>query len=332
MKKGSRGRKKKGKEGRIKMHTRRIQWIVVFLFALFISGTGVHSSAQDFAKVQIKTEKITGNTFMLSGGGGNIGVSAGNDGVLMIDASYAPLSGKIKAAIAAVSGKPVRFVVLTHWHQDHTGGSEHFAGEGAVLVSHENVRKRLSTEQSIDFLGEKIKVHPLPESALPVITLKQEVTFHLNGEEIRVFHMEQAHSDGDAVVHFRRSNVIHAGDLYFNGWYPFIDLSAGGSINGMIRAVKKVLALCDGDTKVIPGHGPLSDRAGLKNYLGMLTAVRDRVAREIRRGKILDAVIAARPTRDFDSAWGKGLLKPEQFVTIVYNSLIHKAKKTSAQE
>ncbi len=314
------------------MHKRRIRGIVVFLFALIIAGTGVHSSAQDFANMQIQTEKIAGNTFMLSGGGGNIGVSAGNDGVLMIDASYAQLSGKIRAAVAAISGKPVRFVVITHWHQDHTGGNQNLAGEGAVLVSHENVRKRLSTEQFIEFLSKKIKIPPLPESALPVITMKQEVTFHLNGEEIRVFHIELAHSDGDAVVHFRTSNVIHMGDLYFNGLYPFIDLSAGGSINGMIKAVKQVLALCDGDTKVIPGHGPLSDRAGLENYLKMLVAVKDKVAREIKRGKTLEAAVAARPTSDFDSAWGKGFLKPDQFVTIVYSSLIHEAKKESEKE
>jgi cyclase len=316
------------------MHKRlhRIRWIIIFLLALFIAGTGAYSSAQDFAKVQIQTDKIRENIFMLSGGGGNIGVSAGKDGVFMIDASYAPLSDKIRAAVAAISGKPVRFVIITHWHQDHTGGSGNLAGEGAVLVSHENVRQRLSTEQFIEFLGKKITVSPLPESALPVVTLKQEVIFHLNGEEIRVFHIELAHSDGDAVVHFRTSNVIHMGDLYFNGLYPFIDLSAGGSINGMIKAVKQVLALCDADTKVIPGHGPLSDRAGLENYLKMLTAVKDRVALEIKRGKALEAAVAARPTRDFDPAWGKGFLKPDQFVTIVYSSLVNEAKKESKTE
>jgi len=314
------------------MHQRTIRWIVVFLAVLFIAGTGAHSSAQDFAKMQIQTEKIRGNLFMLSGGGGNVGVSAGNDGVFMIDASYAPLSGKLRAAVAAVSGKPVRFVVITHWHPDHAGGSESLAGGGAILVSHENVRKRLGTEQVIEFLGKKMKVPALPESALPVITLKQEVTFHFNGEDIRVFHMEPAHSDGDAVVHFRTSNVIYMGDLYFNGGYPFIDLSAGGSVSGMIDAVKQIVELCDGDTKVIPGHGPLSDRAGLEKYLKMLTAVKGRVAREIRRGKTLEAVIAARPTQDFDPAWGKRLLKPEQFVAIVYSSLIQEAKKESGQE
>lgn len=216
--------------------------------------------------------------------------------------------------------RTVPFNFNTHWHQDHTGGNENFVKAGAVVVAHENVRKRLSTEQFIDFL--KKTIPPLPESALPVITFNQDMTFHLNGDEIYAFHIERAHSDGDAVVYFKKSAVIHMGDIYFNGMYPFIDLYAGGSIHGMITAVERVLMLCDGNTKVIPGHGPLSDKAGLEAYLKMLVVVRDRIAREIKAGKTLDAVIASRPTRDFDPAWGKGFLKTEQFVKIVYDSLI----------
>ena len=309
------------------MITRRIQLIAILLFCLFLGTSGVYSAAQDFANVQIQTMKVADNIFMLVGGGGNIGVSAGKDCVFMIDASYAPLTDNIKAAIATVSNKPIQFIINTHWHQDHPGGNENFAKSGAFLVAHENVGKRLSTEQYIDFL--KKTVPPLPASALPAITFNEHMTFHLNGDEIYIFHIERVHTDGDAIVHFRKSNVIHMGDIYFNGIYPFIDLSAGGSISGMIAAVKQVLTLCNGNTKVIPGHGPLSDKTGLEAYLKMLITVRDRIDHVIKEGKNLDAVIASRPTRDFDQAWGKGFLKPEQFVRLVYDSLVK--EKSQAQ-
>jgi glyoxylase-like metal-dependent hydrolase (beta-lactamase superfamily II) len=256
---------------------------------------------------------------MLVGAGGNIGVSTGKDCVFMIDTSYAPLADKIKAAIATVSDKPIQYVVNTHWHQDHVGGNEYFAKAGATVVAHDNVRKRVSTEQVVKILNKTVP--PLPEPALPVITFSRSVTFYLNGNEIYILNIARAHTDGDAIVHFRKSNVIHMGDIYFNGTYPFIDLSAGGSMNGMIRAVKNILLLCDRDTKVIPGHGHLSNKTELEEYLKMLVAVRDRVSHEIKAGKPLDAVIASQPTQDFDPVWGKGFMKPEQFVTIAYESL-----------
>ena len=303
------------------MFTRQIRLAGILLLVLFMGQTGAYSATQDFANVQIQTEKVADNVFMLIGAGGNLGVSAGKDCVFIIDTSYAPLTNKIKAAITTVSDKSIQYVVNTHWHQDHIGGNENFVKAGAVVVAHENVHKRLSTEQFIEFL--KKTIPPLPESALPVITFSQDLTFHLNGNEIFVFHIERAHTDGDAIVHFKKSNVIHMGDIYFNGMYPFIDLSAGGSINGMISAVKRVLLLCDRNTKVIPGHGHLSDKAELEEYLKMLVAVRDRITREIKAGKPLDAVIASQPTRDLDPAWGKGFMKPEQFVKIVYDSLVN---------
>jgi len=247
----------------------------------------------------------------------------------MIDTSYAPLTDKIKAAIATFSDKPVHFMVNTHWHQDHTGGNENFAKSGAILVAQENVRKRLSSAQYIPFL--KKTISPLPASALPIITFNEHVTFHLNGDEIYIFHIENVHTDGDAIVHFRNSNVIHMGDIYFNGMYPFIDLSAGGSINGMITAVERVLTLCNDNTKIIPGHGPLSEKTGLEAYRKMLVAVRDRVNREIKAGKNLDAIIASRPTRDFDQAWGNGFMKPDLFVRIIYDSLVKDKSQAQCQ-
>jgi len=303
------------------MFTRQIRLAGIVLLVLFMGQTGAYSATQNFANVQIQTEKVADNVFMLTGAGGNIGVSAGKDCVFMIDTSYAPLADKIKAAIATVSGKPIQYVVNTHWHQDHVGGNENFVKAGATVVAHENVRKRVSTEQFVKILNKTVP--PLPESALPVITFSQNVTFYLNGNEIFVFHVEPAHTDGDAIVHFKKSNVIHMGDIYFNGMYPFIDLSAGGSINGMIAAVKWILLLCDQNTKVIPGHGHLSNKAELEEYLKRLVAARDRISREIKAGKPLDAVIASQPTRDLDTAWGKGFMKPEQFVKIVYDSLVN---------
>ena len=303
------------------MCARQIRLAGIVLLILFMAQPGAYSATPDFANVQIQTEKVADNVFMLVGAGGNIGVSAGKDCVLMIDTSYAPLADKIKAAIAQVSGKPIQYVVNTHWHQDHVGGNENFVKAGATVVAHENVRKRVSTEQFVKLLNKTVP--PLPESALPVITFSQDVTFHLNGNEIFIFHIERAHTDGDAIVHFKKSNVIHMGDIYFNGMYPFIDLSAGGSINGMIAAVERILLLCDQNTKVIPGHGHLSDKAELEEYLKMLVAVRDRINREIKAGKPLDAVIASQPTRDLDQVWGKGFMKPEQFVKVVYDSLVN---------
>ena len=302
--------------------TRLISFLALFLL---LAGLGAYSGAQDFDTVEIQTVKVTEGVYLLIGAGGNIGVSAGEDSVFMIDDQYAPLTDKIKAATLAISDKPVQFVINTHWHEDHTGGNENFGKAGAVIVAHENVRKRLSAEQFVEFF--KRTIPPSPKSALPVITFSRDVTFHLNGDEMHVFHVEHAHTDGDAIIHFRKTNVIHMGDIYFEGMYPFIDLSAGGSIDGMIAAVDQVFTIIDGNTKVIPGHGPLSDKAGLKAYRKMLAAVREGVALQIKAGKTLDEILASRTTREFDSAWGKGFLKPEQFVEIIYNSLISEGEK-----
>jgi cyclase len=187
---------------------------------------------------------------MLKGAGGNIGILVGENGVFMIDSSYAPMTGKIKAAIITVNPKSIKFVVNTHWHQDHVGSNENLAAEGAIIVAHESVRKRLGSEQFIAFVNKKIP--PMPESALPVITFTQDISFHLNGEDILILHVAPAHTDGDSIVHFRQSNIIHTGDLYFNGLYPFIDLSAGGSVDGLISAVKQLLSLCDKQYKDNP--------------------------------------------------------------------------------
>jgi glyoxylase-like metal-dependent hydrolase (beta-lactamase superfamily II) len=256
---------------------------------------------------------------MLIGQGGNIGVVAGEDGIFLIDDQFAPLTEKIKDAVATIDDGPIRFVFNTHWHGDHTGGNENLGGEGALIVAHENVRQRMSTEQFNAFFNSTQP--PSPEAALPVVTFSEAVTFHLNGEEIHAFHVEPAHTDGDAVVHLRTSNAVHMGDLFFSTGYPYIDLSSGGSVNGLIDAAARVLAVTDGETKIIPGHGPLSDRAGLQNFRDMVVTIRDRVQEHINAGRSVDEVIVAGPTADFDEAWGKAFMNGEQFIRIVYESL-----------
>jgi len=281
--------------------------------------------AQDFDAVEIKTEKIAEGVYMLVGYGGNIGLAVGQESTFLVDDQYAPLTDKIRAAVSAVSEIPVQFVINTHWHGDHTGGNERLGKGGAVIVAHENVRKRLSTEQFMEFFERTVP--PSPQSALPVITFTRDVKFHLNGEEISVFHVERAHTDGDVVIHFKKANVIHMGDVYWEGYYPFIDISAGGSIGGVIEAVDHVLPMADQNSFIIPGHGKLSDRAGMLAYRKMLVAVRDRIAAQIESGMSLDEVIAAKPTEEFDETWGQGFINPEQFAEIVYSSLTAKSVK-----
>jgi cyclase len=277
------------------------------------------AAQQDFSKVEIQTIKVTDGIYMLTGAGGNLGVCSGEDGIFLIDDQYAPLTEKIRAAIGKISQDPIRFVLNTHWHGDHTGGNENLGKSGTLIVAHDNVRQRMSTEQFIKFFGSKSE--PSPKVALPVVTFNDTITLHLNGEEIHAFHVPPAHTDGDSAVYFRKANVIHMGDLYFAGMYPFIDGSSGGDISGMILAADKVLELINEETKVIPGHGALSNRAELASYREMLATVRDRVAKLVAAGKSAEEIVAAKPTADLDAVWGQGFIKPDQFVGIVLDAL-----------
>ena len=294
--------------------------LLTCLFCVFlIAGISSYCGAQqNFDQVQIQTDELTEGVYMLTGSGGNIGVCAGDDGVLMVDSQYAGLTDKIRAAVAAICDKPIRFLINTHWHFDHTEGNENLAKAGAVIFAHENVRKRLSTNQSI--LGSEVSASP--KAALPVVTFEQGMTFHLNGHEVELIHIPYAHTDGDVLVHFPKANVLHMGDIYFEGMYPFIDVAAGGSIDGMIRAVDQVLAMIDGDTIIIPGHGPLSNKEKLKGYRKMLASIRDRIAQHLKEGKTLEEIQAAKPTQEFDTAMGQGFMNAEMFVGIVYDSLM----------
>ena len=273
---------------------------------------------QDFSKIEVKVEKVADGLWMLTGAGGNIGVSAGPDGVFLVDDQYAPLTDKIKAAIATVSDKPVRFVLNTHWHGDHVGGNENLGKAGAVLVAHENVRKRMSKEQFIQLF--KMTVPASPAAALPLVTFAESLSFHLNGEDVDAIHVPPAHTDGDVVVFFRKANVIHAGDTLFNGMYPVVDLSSGGSVDGMIGAADRILAAGDAATKIIPGHGALATKADVKAFRDMLAATRDAIQPLVKAGKTLDEVKAAKPTAALDEKWGKGFIKPEVWTTVAYFS------------
>jgi glyoxylase-like metal-dependent hydrolase (beta-lactamase superfamily II) len=288
--------------------------------ALIVAALGLPTgaAAQDFSKVEIKVVPVRGNLHMLSGGGGNVGVCAGADGVFMIDDKYAPLTDKIKAAVATVSDRPIRFVINTHLHGDHTGGNENFAAAGAVVVAHANVRKRMSAIQLSATLKDTIPA--APPGALPIVTFESDVVFHVNGDEIRVTHMPHAHTDGDAIVIFRTADAIHMGDLFFNGFYPRIDVASGGSIDGMVAGADKVLAMLKDSTIVIPGHGPLGDRAALKAYRDMLAGVRDQAKATIK-GKTREQFIAAKPTAEWDAKWGGGFMKPDAFAGGLYDDL-----------
>jgi cyclase len=294
---------------------RRLVWPLACLLAAVPAAT---AAQQNFDTIQVRTTKVGDGVYMLTGAGGNLGVSAGADGVILIDDQFAPLSDKIKAAVAALGG-PIRFLLNTHWHGDHTGGNENFAKGGVVIVAHENVRHRMSVEQFIAAFNQHVPASPA--GALPVVTFTDAVSFYLNGDSIDVFHVPPAHTDGDAIIWFRHANVVHMGDTFFNGRYPLIDLSSGGAVDGMVGAADRVLGMVNADTKIIPGHGPLADRAALQAYRTMVATVRDRIKRAVAAGQTLAQVQAAKPTAEFDAVWGKGNITPERFVEIVYSDL-----------
>jgi glyoxylase-like metal-dependent hydrolase (beta-lactamase superfamily II) len=287
-----------------------------------VAALGNSAPAQQ-QEVQIRTEKITDSVYVLFGQGGNIGLCVGEDGTFMIDDQYAPLTDKILAAIGEITDRPVEFLVNTHWHGDHVGGNENMAGAGAVIVAHENVRHRMSTEQFSSTFNSTTP--PSPAAALPVITFTETMTFHYNGDDINTFHVENAHTDGDGIVHFRNNNVFHMGDTFFNGMYPYIDVDAGGSINGIIAAADAVLDRANGNSKIIPGHGPLCGIEDLKAYRSMLIDIRDNVVAMMKAGKTKDEIIAAKPSAKYDEKMGGGFIKPEALANLVYEGLKRQA-------
>jgi glyoxylase-like metal-dependent hydrolase (beta-lactamase superfamily II) len=238
---------------------------------------------------------------------------------VLVDTEYAPLNAKILAAVKAAGGGAVKYVVNTHWHGDHTGGNEPLGKAGAQIIAHNNVRVRMSSEQFMAAFNNKIP--PSPAAALPTVTFPTRATFHWNGNTVNVIHVSPAHTDGDSIVHFTNANVIHTGDTFVKDQYPFIDLSSAGSIDGIIAASEAVIARSDANTKIIPGHGDLANRSDIQRYHDMVVKVRGNIKTLIDQGKSEDEVLAAKPTAEFDAAWGKGFMNAENFTRFAYQSL-----------
>lgn len=273
----------------------------------------------DWSKIEIKVEKVAGSVYMLYGvggfAGGNIGVSVGSDGVALVDDQFEPLVPKIEAALKGISDQPVRFVINTHYHGDHTHGNKAF-GSRSTIIAHDNARKRIAADAQFDGKpGTKA-----PPQALPVITFDHQVSLHLNGEEVRGLHVPQSHTDGDTVVYFTKSNVVHMGDDFFNGMYPFIDLEGGGTVKGYLAAVEKVLGEVPDDVKIIPGHGPLATKTDLAAYLAMLKETSAIVQKGIDEGKTVEQLVAAKPLAKWDK-WSWDFVNSDTLVKQLYNGL-----------
>ena len=302
---------------------RTVPFFTLFsLISLLVLASPGLASPQNFDAVEIQTQRVASGVYMLLGQGGNIGVFVGEDGVFVIDDQFAPLTDKILAAIGAITSEPVRFVLNTHWHGDHTGGNENLGRAGALIVAHENVRERLSMDQVLERIGREPAPEPArPDGALPVITFAEDVTFHLNGDELHAFHVSNAHTDGDAIVHFQRANVVHMGDTFFRDRFPFIDTATGGSIDGMIAAAGVALAVMDASTMVIPGHGALSTREDLRAYRDALKSMRDAVAGLMEDGHSLERIQDRRPIRNQAEAWGQDETAERNFVATIHYGL-----------
>jgi len=286
--------------------------IVSLLFA-------VTAAAQqtDYSKVEVKATKVAGNVYMLQGAGGNIGVSVGDDGLLIVDDQFAPLADKIRAALKGIADKKLHFILNTHWHGDHTGGNVVFGPE-ATIIAHDNVRKRLATEQKSTVFNSTTP--PSPKEALPVITFDQTLTVHFNGEDIRAIHYPKGHTDGDSVIFFSASNVVHLGDDFFAGRFPFVDLESGGSVEGLTKNIGELITKIPADAKLIPGHGPISTLDDLKAYHRMLQQTTEIVRGKISAGKTLDQIKSEGLPAEF-APWGAGFIKTDRWVETIYKSL-----------
>src|SRR6195256_2982560 len=279
-------------------------------------------SPPDFSKVEIKTTDLGENVYMLEGQGGNITVAVAQNGIIMVDGQYAPLHDKIKAAIATISNLPVKYLINTHYHGDHTGGNEPFAKHGVTIVAQDNVKKRLAAGTTNGLTGDKTP--PAPQGALPTDTYTNFSKVRLPGRVADLKHIPNAHTDGDTYVWFKTANVLATGDTFTNGRYPNIDFANGGNIKGMIAATDAYLKLVNAKSRIVPGHGPLADKAALTQYRAMLTTARDRMAKLVKEGKSEDEVVAAKPFADLDAKWAPTELAGKNFVRVVYHSLADK--------
>ncbi|MBT8254662.1 MAG: MBL fold metallo-hydrolase [Bacteroidia bacterium] len=286
----------------------RISILLIFLIQ--------NSYGQNMDDVKIEVEQLADNIYMLTGRGGNIGVSAGEDGVFVIDDQFAQLSAKIIVAIKGISDKPIQFLANTHWHGDHTGGNMNMTKAGATIMAHDNVRKRLEETPLRDNSMR-------PKEALPVITFNDKMNLYMNGEQVALFHVDNAHTDGDVLIYFTNSNVLHTGDTYFKERYPYIDLNSGGSVDGYIAAVERTLMVIDDETKIIPGHGSVSNKSEYKSFLSMLKDIRSLIKAEINAGRTEDEIASNGDLlkKYDDKGFGSGFINSERIKRILYRSL-----------
>jgi glyoxylase-like metal-dependent hydrolase (beta-lactamase superfamily II) len=301
--------------------------------ALLLTGIAVAQQPQpptapppvDFSKVEIKTTDLGDGVYMFEGQGGNITVALAKDGIIMVDGQFAPLHDKIKAAIAVISNLPVKYLINTHFHGDHTGGNEAFAKDGALVVSEINVKTRLAAGTSNGLTG--AKTPPAPAGALPARTYTGAFKIRMIGRVADLKHIANAHTDGDTYVWFKTANVLSTGDTFTNGRYPNIDFANGGNIKGMIAAADIYLKLTSARSRIVPGHGPIADKAALVEYRTMLVTARDRMAKLVADGKGEDDVVAAKPFADLDAKWAPTELASKNFIRVVYHSLADKPAK-----
>jgi cyclase len=302
-------------------------WMLAMIFAVtatvaLLSGAAA-AQQQDFSKVEIKVSKVSGDIYLLEGAGGNIAASVGEDGIVIVDDQFAPLAGKIQAALKGlgITNKPVRFVINTHYHGDHTGGNEPFANAGTTVIAHDNVRKRLETGGFAGNGGSvKIEQKPAAKVALPIITFEHDVTVHLNGEDIRAMHFPAGHTDSDSIIFFPKNNVVHMGDDFVRYGFPFIDVAGGGSVQGMIDAMEKTTALLPADVKVIPGHGALSNLDDVRAYTKMLKETSTAVQKALNEHKTLDQMKQEKVLAPWEKFSGQ-FINTDAFIETLYNSL-----------
>ena len=284
------------------------QWLLAVTLCL---TAGVASAQQDYSKVEIKVTKVAGTVYMLEGSGGNIGVCVGDDGIVIVDDQFAPLAPKIKEALKGIKDKPIKFVLNTHFHGDHTGGNAEF-GSGSTIVAHENVRKRLQSGGLVPGAS----VSPSPREALPVVTFNDRATIHVNGEDIRAVHFPHGHTDGDSVILFTQSKVMHTGDDFVTYGFPFVDVASGGSVSGMIAGLEKALAMAPEDVKIIPGHGPISTPDDVRKFITMMKDTRALVAEALKQGKTPDQMKQDHLLSKFDD-YNKGFIKADNWIDVL---------------
>jgi len=300
-----------------------ISAIASLFFAILLSPTFTHAQEQDFSKVQIKVTKVSGNIYMLQGAGGNIAASVGEDGIVIVDDQYAPLADKIQAALKnlGITDKPVRFVINTHYHGDHTGGNAPFSNSGSTIIAQDNVRKRLESGGTAGNGGSlKMEVKPAEKAALPVVTFEHDVTVHLNGEDIRALHFPAGHTDGDAVIFFPKNNVVHMGDDFVRYGFPFIDVASGGSVQGMAAAMEKVSNQLPKDVKVIPGHGDLSNLDDVRAFVQMLKETSAAVQKAIDAHQTVEQMKQGKILEPWKK-WSGEFIDSDKFIETLYNSL-----------